>query len=102
FPHMLAEQAVHVAYIIRQAMDKQVRVLETTAAAEQNWVDEIKKLALMRRAYLEACTPGYYNNEGKPADRSEQDGWYGAGPIAFVKFLEDWREQGSPKGLAQT
>jgi cyclohexanone monooxygenase len=101
FPHMLAEQAVHVAHIVKHCMDKQVRVIETSAAAEDEWVETIKKLAILRRAYLEACTPGYYNNEGKPAERSEQDGWYGAGPIAFVKVLEDWRAEGDLKGLEQ-
>jgi cyclohexanone monooxygenase len=101
FPHMLAEQAKHIAYIVGHCMAKQVRVVETTAEAEEAWIAEIKKLALLRRAYLEACTPGYYNNEGQPAARAEQDGWYGAGPIKFVQVLEDWRAEGSLKGLDQ-
>ena len=39
------------------------------------------------------------HNEGQPAARSEQDGFYGAGPIAFVKVLEDWRAENALKGL---
>jgi cyclohexanone monooxygenase len=99
FPHMLAEQAKHVAYIIKQCNEKQVRVIETSAEAEEQWIETIKSLAIFRRKFLEECTPGYYNNEGKPAERAEQDGFYGAGPIAFVKVLEDWRAEGSLKGL---
>ncbi len=102
FPHMLAEQAVHVAYIVKHCSDAQVRVVEASADAEEAWVETIRKLAILRRKFLEECTPGYYNNEGKPADRSEQDGFYGAGPIAFVKVLEEWRAEGDLKGLVQS
>jgi hypothetical protein len=28
--------------------------------------------------FLESCTPGYYNNEGRPAERSVRNGSYGA------------------------
>lgn len=45
------------------------------------------------------CTPGYYNNEGKPSVLAARNGSYGAGAIAFVKVLEDWRREGSLKGL---
>jgi cyclohexanone monooxygenase len=102
FPHMLAEQARHVAYIVKTCTDAQVRVVEAEPDAEQEWVDTIKSLAILRRKFLEECTPGYYNNEGRPADRSEQDGFYGAGPVAFVKVLEDWRAEGGLKGLRQS
>ena len=30
---------------------------------------------------------------------SKQNGSYGAGPVAFAKVLEDWRAEGSLKGL---
>jgi cyclohexanone monooxygenase len=78
-----------------------VREVEASPEAEQAWIDTICKLAVLRRNFLEDCTPGYYNNEGKPQDRSEQDGFYGAGPIAFVKVLEDWRADGGMQGLVR-
>ncbi len=99
FPHMLAEQATHIAYIVKHCADTQTRVVEASPEAEAQWVETIRSLAILRRKYLEECTPGYYNNEGKPAERSEQDGFYGAGPLAFVKVLEDWRADGALKGL---
>ena len=48
--------------------------------------------------FLESCTPGYYNNEGKPGERSLHNGFYGAGPVAFFKVLDDWRADGDLAG----
>ena len=53
----------------------------------------------MRQAFLEECTPGYYNNEGKVAAMNARNVSYGAGPVAFVKVLEDWRAEGGLQGL---
>ena len=102
FPHMLDEQSRHVAYILGHALDNDVRVVETTEEAEAAWVETILSLAMNNQQVLESCTPGYYNNEGKPGDRSQRNGFYGAGPIAFVKLLEDWRAEGSLAGLELT
>jgi cyclohexanone monooxygenase len=102
FPHMLDEQSRHVAYILSHALDNDVRVIETTAEAEVAWVETILALAMNNQQFLESCTPGYYNNEGKPGDRSQRNGFYGAGPIAFVKLLEDWRAAGTLEGLQLT
>jgi cyclohexanone monooxygenase len=99
YPHMLNEQAIHAAHIIKEASDRQARLVETTPEAEEKWIGTIRSLAVMRRKFLEECTPGYYNNEGKPHERAEQNGPYGAGPIAFVKVLEDWRAAGKFEGL---
>ena len=55
--------------------------------------------AMMRQKFQEECTPGYYNNEGKPSALAARNGPYGAGPVAFVKLLEDWRAAGDLAGL---
>jgi cyclohexanone monooxygenase len=99
FPHMLNEQAKHLAYIAKHALDHEIRAVEPSQEAEQAWVDTIISLARNGREFLESCTPGYYNNEGKPGELSGQNGPYGGGPIAFVKLLEDWRAEGSLAGL---
>ena len=99
FPHMLNEQAKHLAYIIRHAVDRQVRTLEASAEAEAAWVDTIVKLSVMRDQFLKECTPGYYNNEGKVELMNKKNTSYGAGPVAFAKVLEDWRAEGELKGL---
>ena len=99
FPHMLNEQSKHIAYVLRQAQDIGATLVEATDAAEDSWVRTIVDLSQNNVKFLEACTPGYYNNEGKPAARSLQNGSYGAGPVAFVKVLEQWRATGEMPGL---
>jgi cyclohexanone monooxygenase len=102
FPHMLNEQSKHLAHIVSHCLETQVRALEVTAEAEQDWVDTIQKLAVMREKFQAECTPGYYNNEGKPNARAVQNGFYGAGPIRFVEVLESWRAAGDFAGLELT
>ena len=99
FPHMLNEQSIHLAHLIAHLEQNGLTRAEVTAEAEEKWVRTIVDLAQNNIKFLEACTPGYYNNEGKPAARSLQSGSYGGGPVAFVKVLERWREQGDLDGL---
>lgn len=99
FPHMLNEQSIHLAHLIAHLENNGLSRAEVTAQAEDEWVRTIVSLAQNNIKFLEACTPGYYNNEGQPAARSLQSGSYGGGPVAFVKVLEGWREQGDLVGL---
>jgi cyclohexanone monooxygenase len=102
FPHMLNEQSRHLAYIVGHCLETQVRAAEVSEAAEAEWVDTILRLAVMREKFAAECTPGYYNNEGRPNPKAVQNGFYGAGPIAFTKVLEDWRAAGALEGLELT
>jgi cation diffusion facilitator CzcD-associated flavoprotein CzcO len=102
FPHMINEQSKHIAYVLKHCADRQVRVAEASEEAENAWVQTIVDLSIMRQRFLEECTPGYYNNEGNVQAMSARNGSYGAGPVAFVKVLEDWRAEGSLAGLELT
>jgi cyclohexanone monooxygenase len=102
FPHMLEEQARHLAYILGHVIANGIELVEPSAEAEDAWVQTILELAVNAQKFLESCTPGYYNNEGNPAARSLKNSSYGAGPVAFVKVLEDWRADGSLPGLELT
>ncbi len=102
FPHMLDEQARHMAYILKHAAENDVRLIETSQEAEDKWVQTILDLAISRMDFLESCTPGYYNNEGRPSERSSRDGVYGGGSIAFTRMWEDWRAKGDLEGLELT
>ena len=99
FPHMIDEQSRHLAYILQHAFRDDVRVVEASAEAEAEWVRTIEGLAVNNQKFLEACTPGYYNNEGQPAQRSARNSSYGAGAIKFIEVLEEWRAAGGLEGL---
>ena len=99
FPHMINEQSKHIAYLLKETSERQARTIEPSVEAEAAWVDTIVKLSMMREGFLKECTPGYYNNEGRPEVIAKQNGSYVAGPVAFVKVLEDWRAEGSLQGL---
>ncbi len=99
YPHMLNEQSKHLAYIVAQCAGRQARTVEATQEAEDGWVQTIIASAILRQRFQEECTPGYYNNEGKPSALAARNGPYGAGPIAFVKLLEAWRAKGDLEGL---
>jgi cyclohexanone monooxygenase len=99
FPHMIDEQSRHLAYILQHAMRNDVTVVEASAEAEEAWVQTIVELAVNNQRFLEACTPGYYNNEGQPALRGARNGSYGAGAIKFIEVLEQWRAEGDLAGL---
>jgi len=99
FPHMLEEQARHIAHILEHAQANNIRRIEVTEKSEEWWVERIISLSQNNIQFLESCTPGYYNNEGKPAARGVQSGSYGGGPVAFVQVLEQWRAEGDMRGL---
>ena len=99
YPHMLNEQSRHIAYIVRHATDNDVRTVEVSEEAEKEWVDTIIRLAVLAQDFLENCTPGYYNNEGKPGERAGQNGFYGGGSVEFFRILQEWRAKGELPGL---
>jgi cyclohexanone monooxygenase len=102
FPHMLDEQSKHLAYVLAHAEQHDITLVEASQEAEDAWVQTIVDLAQYNVRFLEACTPGYYNNEGRPADRTVRNGSYGAGSPAFITLLEQWRDAGDLAGLELT
>jgi cyclohexanone monooxygenase len=99
FPHMLDEQARHIAYIVKHAVDNDIRAIDVSEEAEEAWVRTIVSNAIMSRDFLQECTPGYYNNEGMVSERAAQNGWFGGGSVEFFRMLDAWRAEGSLRGL---
>ena len=99
FPHAMDESAQHFGYIINQCVNKNIDVVDVDAEAEDAWVEEIVSLSRISEAFQESCTPGYYNNEGKPNPKSAQNSAYGKGPNKFFAILKEWREAGTMEGL---
>ena len=98
---MFDDQAVHVSYIVREMLDRGAPTIEADAEAEQAWIDEIVRLAGSgSTAFLEECTPGYYNREGQVGKgASMQNSPYAPGINAFNALLAAWREAGDLDGM---
>ncbi|OZB16511.1 MAG: monooxygenase [Hyphomonas sp. 34-62-18] len=99
YPHLLDEQAEQIAYILSEVAARQAGTFEASPEGEAAWVQQIIDKAVMRQQFLEECTPGYYNNEGKPSDRAAQNNSYGEGPNAYFRILKAWRDSGELEGL---
>ncbi|MEM1229881.1 MAG: NAD(P)/FAD-dependent oxidoreductase [Pseudomonadota bacterium] len=99
FPHAMDEQAKHIAYIVEQCQGRNLARVEAEREAETAWVAEIVQLATLNESYQAECTPGYYNNEGKPNPVAVKSSPYGAGSVAFFQRMAAWRDDGSMAGL---
>jgi cyclohexanone monooxygenase len=95
---MFDEQARHISYIIAETQQRGATTVEPTAEDQQAWCDLINGMQIMQTGFFETCTPGYYNNEGNLGDR-RAGGTYIPGLNAFNRLLEEWRAEGSMKGL---
>jgi cyclohexanone monooxygenase len=98
---VLDDQAQHIGYIIKQVTNRGARYAHPTKKAEDEWVAEIKRLAVVAARFFSNCTPGYYNNEGHFEDGGE--GLFGSGYApginAFNALMAKWREKGDLEGL---
>ncbi|MFV0316811.1 MAG: flavin-containing monooxygenase, partial [Microthrixaceae bacterium] len=96
-----AETAQRVAAVVSHCVTSGAQRFEATAEAEQAWVDglDVEGAGFIGNA---DCTPGYYNNEGRPAGRRERlnGARYPEGPIAFFNLMHRWRTSGEFEGLA--
>jgi hypothetical protein len=89
--HILQEQATHIGAVVAEARKRGARQVEPTAEAQDAWVATIRDNARDNRAFLTECTPGYYNNEGKPRAVTNS---FGPGPVVFHDLLRRWRAEG--------
>jgi cation diffusion facilitator CzcD-associated flavoprotein CzcO len=99
YPHLLDEQAQHIAYIIDAAKNAGKQRVEVSKEGEAAWIQRCLDKARDAGDFFENCTPGYYNNEGKTGELSAQNGFYGGGSIEFFNLLKGWRDDGSLEGL---
>ena len=98
---MFDDQAMHVGYIIEEVKKRGKQVVEATTEAEDAWVKQIVSLAgTGATAFLQECTPGYYNREGQTVSgASMQNSPYAPGINAFNALLQQWREKGDLEGM---
>ena len=101
-PQALGEQARHVVHMVKAASEQQARsgwslTLEAHPAGS-------KPFALPQfdtLAFRPACTPGYYNGEGRPGKGQGlfDNTLWPRGPNAFFALMKAWREAGDMCGL---
>ena len=99
---MFDDQAIHVSYIVNEVLDRGATCVEVTEDAEAAWVEEIiKRAGTGATAFLEECTPGYYNREGTVGrGANQQNSPYAPGINAFNALLASWRDQGNLDGMS--
>ncbi len=99
FTHGLGDTARHLAFIISRAIDQGIEAVEVSEAAESEWVERVLSQAEQQGDFAQSCTPGYYNNEGKPSETSRQNGFFFGEPGEFMQILVDCRAEGGMTGL---
>ncbi|MYM62409.1 NAD(P)/FAD-dependent oxidoreductase [Pseudomaricurvus sp. HS19] len=101
------EQSRHIVHIIKETKARGAASVEPTAEAQAAYVQHFRDTEVDRTEWIRECTPSYFNNEGKPdVDENGNEKYrfylgevYGPGWDAFIKMLEDWRNDGDLKGL---
>ena len=100
FTELYNEQSRHIGYVVGSVRDGGAHTVEPTAAAEAEWLETLDRSSAGRSSFQSDCTPGYYNNEGRPG---EGPGWfggnYGGTSQAFFQILRDWRDADDLAGL---
>jgi cation diffusion facilitator CzcD-associated flavoprotein CzcO len=98
--HNLTEAGTTIATVVAHAREIGAERVEVSEAAEDAWVALLEQ---GRASFLADpdCTPGYYNNEGRPIDRKALlgAGGYPAGPVAYFNYIDEWRRAGTYEGL---
>ena len=98
--HNLSEAGATIAAVVGHAVETGAAEVEVTAEAEEAWLAQLDSSTGLF-GNLD-CTPGYYNNEGKPfSERDRLNGArYAGGPVAYFEHIDRWRRAGTFDGLA--
>jgi cyclohexanone monooxygenase len=94
-----SRQGFHIAYIVKQALDRGCQTVEPSQQAQDEWVKTIRETAFDLSKFQRECTPGYFNNEGSEKVRWYLGESYGPGWQAFEQLVREWRNSGKLEGL---
>lgn len=105
FVHTLEETDIHIAAVVAE-LERRGVVADPTSDAEAAYVESVAGgagLALLGSGtFLESCTPGRWNNEGRPSERNPKCVNYPGTSTKYFQFLEQWRSTGDLEGLRLT
>jgi cation diffusion facilitator CzcD-associated flavoprotein CzcO len=97
-PHNLEAASRAVADVVAAAVGRGCTRVEATEAAQSAWMELLG--SSVRVLGTADCTPGYYNNEGRPGDGDAMVlAGYPLGAAAFFDYLAAWRTSGAFEGL---
>jgi hypothetical protein len=98
--HNLTEAGTTIAAIVAHAHAVGATEVEVSEDAERAWVALIEGSPTSFLGNPD-CTPGYYNNEGRPVGRRERLNMSGhpGGPVAYFQHIDAWRTSGDFAGL---
>ena len=95
-------QTAYIATIIANSLKGGIGSVEPTQEAEEEWVGEVLAGAPARRAFLDSCTPSYFNYEGQTPKSVESNQPYPGGAIKYLGLLEEQRAAGAMANLETT
>ena len=84
-------QTSYIAEVISRCIAGDLGSVEPTQAAEDEWVGEVLAGVAPRRAFLDSCTPSYFNYEGKRQKAYDSNEPYPGGAIKYLALLEEQR-----------
>lgn len=90
-----SEQVRHIVHVMDQCLRQGIEMIQPTQEAVNSWVAEVLAAAKARRAFLDKCTPGYYNFEGKQSSAFGLNEFYHGSPFEYLARLITWRQQGA-------
>ena len=93
FLHFLSESATHVAWLISTCLNDDIRTIEATPEAEEEWHGVLIGEAMKIAGYSISCTPGYYNSEQGNNPKARRNLTYTGSLVDYVDHLERWRDQ---------
>jgi cyclohexanone monooxygenase len=96
--HTLGEGGQYLAYLVRYARDRHLRTFEPTEESEQGWVEFVHSRHLRDRKDAD-CTPGYYNNEGRPEEGTGIAAFYPGNTQRFFDRLREVYDSGTLTGF---
>lgn len=96
------KQAIHIAAIIKHCLDNDIKSVEPTERAEDEWWDILvasqnnpaDPVNLAMKKFRGQCTPSYLNSDGDAEHRKGIMNNVHTKPLTYFQLLEQWRAQG--------
>ena len=97
------DQGRHIGYVASEALKRGAAVIEPTKEAQATYIAHLRSVAVDNSAFINECTPSYFNNEGDQTKKRHIFGEpWGEGYYSFEAMLHEWREAGDLRGLQLT